>query len=159
MTIPVKRKAYAYITYENRLLVFRQPHAPEAGIQVPGGTLEPNEAPVLGVMREAYEETGLIGLAQATFLGEHHYDRRPRGFEGVDHRYFYHLVCTVPPPDRWERIEEFPSEGHVFPLFDLYWVPLPDGVPPLIVDMDACIPQLLQHLGFATTSTTETLHE
>lgn len=41
----VKQKVYAYITQDSRLLVFELPHAPEAGIQVPGWA-EP-EFPVL----------------------------------------------------------------------------------------------------------------
>ena len=57
----LKRKAYAYITYEDRLLVFSHPHAPEAGIQVPGGTLNDDERPEDAVTREAREETGLTG--------------------------------------------------------------------------------------------------
>ena len=34
-----KQKAFAYITHGNRLLVFRHVHHPEAGVQVPVGTV------------------------------------------------------------------------------------------------------------------------
>lgn len=33
-------KVYAYITHEERLLVFKHVDFPEVGIQVPGGTLD-----------------------------------------------------------------------------------------------------------------------
>ena len=52
MTVPPKHKVYAYITYANRLLVFRHVDGPDAGIQVPGGTIEEGEAPDEAVMRE-----------------------------------------------------------------------------------------------------------
>ena len=37
------QKVYAYITRGDRLLVFRHPYVPEAGIQVPGGSVESDE--------------------------------------------------------------------------------------------------------------------
>jgi hypothetical protein len=39
----MKNKVIAYITQGKRLLVFRHTQAPEAGIQVPGGTIEEPE--------------------------------------------------------------------------------------------------------------------
>jgi hypothetical protein len=52
----VKHKVFAYITHCNRLLVFVHPFAPEAGIQVPAGTIKANERPEEAVLREAFEE-------------------------------------------------------------------------------------------------------
>jgi NUDIX domain-containing protein len=54
----IKYKAFAYITNRNRLLVFIHPFAPEAGIQVPAGTIKADERPKEAVLREAFEETG-----------------------------------------------------------------------------------------------------
>ena len=53
VTVTLKQKVYAYITHANRLLVFRHVDEPDAGIQVPGGTMEEGEAPDEAVMREA----------------------------------------------------------------------------------------------------------
>ena len=64
-----KHKAFAYITWQGRLLVFRQPDFPEAGVQVPAGTIEVDEMPEAAVLREAYEETGLAHLTVVRFLG------------------------------------------------------------------------------------------
>ena len=50
---PVKHKVFAYITYHHRLLVFSHPFAPEAGIQVPAGTIKADEPPEAAVLREA----------------------------------------------------------------------------------------------------------
>jgi 8-oxo-dGTP diphosphatase len=62
----VKRKAFAYITHRDQLLLFTHPLSPEAGIQAPAGTLEDGEEPEAGVLREAMEETGLTGLEVVT---------------------------------------------------------------------------------------------
>ena len=43
--IIVKRKVFAYITHRCHLLVFWHVDVPEAGIQVPAGTVEPGESP------------------------------------------------------------------------------------------------------------------
>ena len=57
-----RNKVYAYITRGDHLLVFRHVDFPEAGIQIPGGTLEDGEEPDEAVLREAFEETGLEEL-------------------------------------------------------------------------------------------------
>ena len=67
---PVISKVFAYITHRNRLLVFRHTDFPEAGIQVPAGTLKTNEDLVAAVLREAQEETGLRELTVKRALGE-----------------------------------------------------------------------------------------
>lgn len=61
MTGHTRRKAFAYITSlttRNRLLVFSHPLSPEAGVQVPAGTMGDQESPEDAVLREAREETG-----------------------------------------------------------------------------------------------------
>ncbi|MBA2247495.1 MAG: NUDIX domain-containing protein, partial [Chloroflexia bacterium] len=66
----IKRKAFAYITSGptsgptsgHRLLVFSHPLSPEAGIQVPAGTIDDGETPEEAVLREASQETGLPSL-------------------------------------------------------------------------------------------------
>ena len=131
----MKRKVYAYITHATRLLVFSHPQSPEAGIQIPGGTIERGEDPEAAVMREAFEETGLDRLALGSFLGETIY--HVPGAERT-HRRFYHLVCGDDPPEAWRRIERHPSEGDETEiLFGLFWVDLSIGVPPLTAGLDA----------------------
>ena len=57
----IRHRAYAYITNGRRLLLITHPESPDAGVQVPAGTIEPGESPKYAVMREAREETGLAG--------------------------------------------------------------------------------------------------
>ena len=42
---------------------------PEAGIQIPGGTIEDGEEPDEAVQREAFKETGLEKLRLVSHLG------------------------------------------------------------------------------------------
>jgi 8-oxo-dGTP pyrophosphatase MutT (NUDIX family) len=152
LTPVVQRKVLAYITHAGRLLVFRQPESPEAGIQVPGGTVEAGEDPATAVLREAREETGLEDLAVAAFLG-----RTVRAFPGprpnypsgvVFHRFVYHLRCNGEPPETWRHYERFPSEGDGGPIaFDFFWVALPDEVPELISHQGELLPKLVRVLN------------
>jgi 8-oxo-dGTP diphosphatase len=140
----VKRKGFAYITHQGRLLVFTHPNSPEAGIQVPAGSLEPGEEPEAGALREAIEETGRTDLEVVSFLGEVERERTWGGLNEIHHRFFFHLRCTGTPPERWRHGEFTPSEGDLEPVpFDFFWAPLPDGVPELIAGHGDLIPVLL----------------
>jgi 8-oxo-dGTP pyrophosphatase MutT (NUDIX family) len=142
----ITRKAFAYITYRQKLLVFSHPYAPEAGIQVPAGTIEEGEAPEQAVLREAFEETGLTGLVLDGFLGEQKRDLADFGREEIHHRFFYHLRCREQPPTRWRHRELFPSDGSAPPVFEFFWAALPDGVPALIADHGLMLPRLIARL-------------
>jgi 8-oxo-dGTP diphosphatase len=140
----VKRKVLAYITHENRLLVFRHVDFPEAGVQVPGGTVEPDEEWEAAALREAAEETGLRELRLVGLLGEATFDLAVYGRDEINLRRFYHLRCEGQPPATWRHAELTPSEGPPGPiLFEYFWAPLPDGVPPLSAEMGAMLPALL----------------
>jgi 8-oxo-dGTP pyrophosphatase MutT (NUDIX family) len=148
----LKRKAYAYVTNRDRLLVFSHPHAPEAGIQVPAGTIEPGEHPRDAVLREAREETGLDGLQVLRFLGDDVRDMRDIGKDEVHHRYFFHLACDGDPPARWRNHEISADDRGATdppPLFELFWADLPGGVPPLLADHDRMLRWLVEVMGLA----------
>jgi len=145
---PVVRKAFAYITYRGQLLVFRHLDFPEAGIQVPAGTIKPGEALDAAALREAREETGLETLALVSFLGEQLRDMTDFGKRETHHRFFYHLRCTEPPPATWQHDEPDASGApDKHPRFAFFWATFPGGVPPLIADHDALLPALIQRLG------------
>jgi len=147
-TIIVRRKAFAYITSRTRLLLFTHPLHPEAGIQVPAGSMEPGEIPVDAVLREAREETGLTTLRVDRWLGRHLLDRRPDGRDEVHDRWFFHLICDGPPPATWRHGESTPSEGpDEFIPFDFFWADLTADLPPLIADHDHFVPDLRALLG------------
>jgi 8-oxo-dGTP diphosphatase len=128
----VVEKAIAYVTNGGRLLVFSHPHHPEAGIQVPAGTVEPGESPEEAVLREAHEETGLDGLEIQSYLGVREHDLSAQGRAERLRYHFFHLTLRGHPPTRWYNYEEHPSDGSPGPiLFEFFWAELPDGVPEL----------------------------
>jgi 8-oxo-dGTP pyrophosphatase MutT (NUDIX family) len=144
-----KRKAYAYVTNRDRLLVFSHPNAPEAGIQVPAGTIGPGEQPPDAAMREAREESGLDALRMVRFLGDDVRDMRDVGKDEIHHRYFFHLACDGDPAERWRRHEPDGGQapGAPGPLFELFWAHLPDGVPPLLADHGRLLRRLVETMG------------
>lgn len=142
MPLP-KYKAFAYITHHNNLLVFRHPFDPDAGLQVPAGTIREDEHPEQAVMREAIEETGLTDFVLVQFLGEQQRDMRDFGLDELHHRYFYHLRYIGEPPVTWQHRENEPSDGTGTPIvFEFFWVRLPQDVPALIADHGYFLPHL-----------------
>lgn len=138
-------KVVVYITQGKRLLIFRHTEYPEAGIQVPAGTVNPGESLDAAAIRETCEETGLpeADLELRGFLGD---DIIPEG--GADnpaaiHRHFFHVEFKGTPPQRWIHYEENPSDGTPGPIeFEFCWVHLPDEIPPLAGNQGAMIPRL-----------------
>lgn len=165
-----RRKAFAYITSGttrlttsgttrvittgHRLLVFSHPLSPEAGIQVPAGTMRDDESPPDAVLREAWEETGLTRLTLVGLLGRQRFDARPFGRDEIHDRLFFHLTCDEATPERWRHDERDPTDapGEVIP-FELFWVDLPDGVPPL-ADHGRFLPELIARLGLEPVQAT-----
>lgn len=144
----LKHKVFAYITHADRLLVFSHPHHPEAGIQVPAGSIKDGERPEDAVLREAYEETGLARLELVRFLGECRRDMSDFGLDEIHHRRFYHLHCGGDPPDTWRHYENDPSNGDAEPIaFEFFWARLPRDVPELIADHGEMLPQLIDTLA------------
>lgn len=142
---PIKHKVYAYITHSDRRLIFSHPDFPEAGLQVPGGTMEAGEDPADAVMREAFEETGLRNLRLGTFLGQ--YDDTLTASGEIQRRRFYHLICDETPPERWQHFEMNPSDGSPAPIrFEFFWVPVADGASLLEPWLIQMLPELTRGL-------------
>ena len=126
-------KVIAYITSGDRLLVFRHTQHPEAGIQVPAGTVEGGELPEEAVLREAHEETGLDNLVIRSYLGFREYDFTTHGEVEIHRWHFYHLEFKGDAPIRWRHYERHPSNGSSNPIeFELFWVRVPDQIPELV---------------------------
>lgn len=139
----VKKKAFAYITKADQLLVFEHPLSPEAGIQVPAGTIEPGVDPTAAALREAYEETGLDNLRLSQFFGTCEWDLSGYGLQEIHQRYFYHLLCDGDAPPMWIHVEADPSDGSAPMPFRLYWVRLPDWLPVLAGGHDCLLHRVI----------------
>lgn len=98
-----QQKALAYVTRargtRRELLVFEHVDHPEAGVQVPAGTIEAGEDPAACVVREVTEETGLASLGTPRHLTTHtlHAPWAQRHHE----RHVYHIELTGDAPDEW----------------------------------------------------------
>lgn len=103
-------KVLVYVVHRNELLVFHHVGMPEAGIQVPAGTLEPGEAPAAAARREVYEETGLDVVIQHK-LGEYSYPMHAYGRDEVQHRHVFQAAPQGEPARTWLHIEAHRSDG------------------------------------------------
>jgi len=137
-------KVVIYITHQDKLLVFRHTQFPEAGIQVPAGTIEVGESIDHAAIREAEEETGLTDLMLVGYLGEELLDLSDTEFAAMMRRYFFHMVVTVEPQQTWIHYEYDPSDGSPAPIeFEFFWVRFPDAVPKLTGEQDAFLDKLV----------------
>lgn len=136
-------KAFAYITSRGRLLVFDHVDFPEAGVQVPAGTIHLGEPPELAALREAQEETGLQRFGAPRALGIAEFDARPFGKAEIHRRHFFHLPAEGDLPERWRHEERHASDGSAPIRFELYWLPPADAALCLIGDHGRFIPALV----------------
>lgn len=151
-------KVFAYVTHRRRLLVFEQPGSPEAGVQVPAGTLEPGEAPRDGVLREAEEETGLCTFGAVESLGTADFDGRPFGRDEVHRRHFFHLPVSGTLPERWTHHERHASGAGREPIaFALRWASLGEAAQVLSAGHGALLPELERGLAAASAGSGGTL--
>ena len=125
-----KRKVLAYITRgqgpDLELLVFTHRDHPEAGLQVPGGTVEEGEQLIDAMYREILEETGISSEDLSLAENIHTYNYYPVQQETIHERTFFHLnylgnqvewehlvFCEGEDNGltfqfRWERVESLP---------------------------------------------------
>lgn len=119
----MKKKVLAFITRKSgnntELLVFDQRGHPEAGTQIPAGTVEDNEAVETALIREIFEESGLDLLHSGKFLGEFHFTYEDK----QELRHIFHVSVDIPLKDEWEHTVggDGIDKGMVFKY---YWVPL-----------------------------------
>lgn len=140
-----RRKVVLYATWCGRLLVFNQPDHPEAGVQVPGGTVWPAESIEDGARREFVEETGFAAPEVLTLLGEAAYVYEAGGLRHEHARSFFHLPLDDEYPETWEWVEQTPDGGEGPIRMAFFFVAL-DAVPELFGGLGAFLPQLRDHI-------------
>jgi len=126
------------------LLVFRHTEFPEAGIQVPGGTVEDGETIQSAALREAWEETGVEDLEMVAYLGMNILDLAEFDMVGLFQRHFFHLTPRSIPSESWRHWETNRSDGSSEPIeFEFYWVKYPEEVPELAGRQGAFLEKLV----------------
>jgi 8-oxo-dGTP diphosphatase len=102
------KKVIAYVTREGpsgtrELLVFDHRDYPEAGTQVPTGTVKDGERPEDAVTREVEEETGLEGCRLLAKLAAYDW---PNPYTGqINERHVFHLAAPNDAAETWTWIE------------------------------------------------------
>lgn len=135
----VKRKVLAYITKgentEQKILVFEQKDHPEAGFQVPGGTIEDDELLIDALYREIEEETGLR-REQLELKGK--VNKRnyfPKHQQDVVHeRNIFHLTYTGDNDAEWDNCVRSTGKDNGM-IFHCRWIPVHE-LPALAADQD-----------------------
>ena len=129
-----RSRVYAYITSSKGVLILEHPRHPEAGLQIPGGTVEEGELPEIAVVREVYDETTLKELSKPVLLGRHTFDMREYDMNEEQDAWFFQMHSLKPTRDSWLHEEKFPSDdpSHAPIPFRLYWANLPYEGKPLI---------------------------
>jgi 8-oxo-dGTP pyrophosphatase MutT (NUDIX family) len=94
------RRVVAYVVRDGALLVFEHRDFPEAGTQVPAGTVEHGEDPAAAVVREVLEETG-VRAAVVRELGSTDTIAPKRG---DPRRNFFFELATDDVRDEWEHV-------------------------------------------------------
>ncbi len=134
----MKHKVLAYITRQRngarQLLVFKHRDHPEAGVQVPAGTVEPGEPIEAALFREAHEESGLDSLRLVRKLDEH----LEKNWNQV--RHVFHLAAPDATPDHWTHVVHGQGEDSGM-TFEYYWLDLAANIE-LAGDQHRWLPEL-----------------
>jgi ADP-ribose pyrophosphatase YjhB (NUDIX family) len=126
----MKRKVLAYITRKEKesmqLLVFRHVHYPQAGLQVPAGTVDAGEDLLSALWREIDEESGLtpiqLVLVAQVATAPFYFAERDEWQE----RSFFHLRARDALPDRWLQVVKAGEEDKGM-HFSYAWLPLAEA--------------------------------
>jgi len=124
------------------LLVFEHQDFPEAGIQIPGGTVEAYDHDLFrAVLREVREETGIEQVTVLTeILSEIYFHKVKNEFQ----KRHYFILLTNLKTDQWSHTVQ--SSGEDCGLqFNFYWVDL-HSAPHLAGDQDVAVRHVIDFL-------------
>lgn len=120
------RKVYGYVTRikggQTEVLVFRHP-IPEAGIQIPKGTVNDAEDTYDAVIREIEEETGLKNFEVENLIAEDYWEND----NGAIHNRFFYKIKVSNVPNEWDY-EPTGGGDEKGLTFHFFWISSKDEV-------------------------------
>ncbi len=126
-----KTKVFAYVIHPclSNVLIARHVDFPEAGLQVPAGTVEPGEALEDALWREVEEETGLSSECFEPLvrkLGEAIVEVNTSRGSQCHYRHFFRLDVRgdVECLETWQHTETFCDDGSPPVLLEYFWCPV-----------------------------------
>lgn len=118
-----RQKVQCYITREHarslQVLVFEHVDYPDAGIQVPAGSIKPGETPEEAALREAWEESGVRELRVQRYIGKFHWWHADQREDNECH--VFHLITLQTLPESWEHVVSAGAEDKGL-RFVYYWL-------------------------------------
>lgn len=119
------QKVLAYVVRngsgDREVLVFRHLDHPDAGIQIPGGTIDPGESPLDALHREVKEESGLASLRVVAKVAQSPFHATWRN--EWQERHVFHVEAPETCPDEWVHVVSSGEEDKGL-RFAFVWMPL-----------------------------------
>ncbi|MFS0562501.1 NUDIX domain-containing protein [Terribacillus sp. 179-K 1B1 HS] len=129
-------KVLAYIIRNHKdtyqLLVHTHRDIPEAGIQIPGGTVDPGEVLLDALYREIFEESGLDNLPAAELIGSPSFFHPEKQEHQLRHFFLIHTKEQL--PETWEH-QVFGNGIDNGMVFRYMWYEI-QSIPPLAASQD-----------------------
>lgn len=123
-------KVLAYVTRDGsggrEVLVFRHRDHPDAGVQVPGGTVDAGESLESALVREVKEETGLSNLVVIGQIAKAPFHAAWRN--EWQERNVFHLVTPAHLPESWTHAVTAGTEDAGL-VYEFSWLGLEDAEP------------------------------
>lgn len=124
----MKKKVLIYITRtkneRTELLVFKHRDFPDAGIQVPAGSVEGDEEIEDAAIRETQEESG-ISINSPNFVGAYRWFRQDTGELQERNVFHFHLTES---DDVWtHKVTGSVEDEDQDLIFNFYWIPINEG--------------------------------
>ena len=149
--------AYVYrvINKKKEVLVFDHPQNPEVNPQVPAGSLELNESPINGVLREVEEESGVKFSSVKNYLGQFEYKFLEKN--EIHERHLFEIESNGL-PDKWTHNVKSNDEDNG-EVFDFYWLSLEEAKSKLVANQGQYLPTANGHFVETKEILSETFNE